>query len=532
MPPPSNQSIEQTTNPATGKESKGKTLAQEAAEPTAKNTFRLRMPAKGQASPFALAIFVLIGVSAWIETNALFSELWAVAPVLPESWNLASYLVVIIQIGNIAPLAYSYLPKPPLWIAMLIVLLSSGFSMFLACGIWDLTAEVFGAQHSVGLLVSALLASMSDCLSNLVFWPYAGGFGSHPSYLAALATGESLSSAASAAVVAVQKAIGFTPTVYFAVIGCIVIICTGAFLLLHFYYKKNVVNESELDDSSVTSSPSTDMVTEERALFTKESKRFIAPFLLIGWLSFVQNALTPTFLPFAARAYPAGYLLAQNVLFACRPVASMGAAWALGAHYRNNWIVKSAEIGSVVLWNLGVFITLYLSYAPPQDLPLAGQSAGTAFFTIITVIGGATIAFTKSATMLRLKPYNKEGVLKHAGICMQFGSVIDMSAQRLPPDALIQRRVKIDEKHAELESYAKDLKKATITTSWFENKSKYDFTDNEKRNDTFIAEELRCANLELLLRRRHRIKLLYENEARKYEEELRAQGLAIQRDHV
>ncbi|KAF4695688.1 hypothetical protein FOZ60_003701 [Perkinsus olseni] len=317
-------------------ESKGKTLAEEAAEPTAKNTFRLRMPAKGQASPMALLLFVLIGGSAWIETNALFSELWAVAPVLPESWNLASYLVVIIQLGNIAPLVYSYLPKPPLWIAMLIVLLSSGFSMFLAAGIWDITANVFGAEHSVGLLVSALIASMSDCLSNLVFWPYAGGFGAHPSYLAALATGESLSSAASAAVVAVQKAIGFGPSVYFAVIGCIVLVCTGAFLLLHLHYKKSAETDTDYEESSsTTSSPSVGSAgQEERGLFTRESRRFIGPFLLIGWLSFVQNALTPTFLPFAARAYPSGYLLAQNVLFACRPVASMGAAWALGTHYR------------------------------------------------------------------------------------------------------------------------------------------------------------------------------------------------------
>ncbi|KAF4646858.1 hypothetical protein FOZ61_005039, partial [Perkinsus olseni] len=205
--------------------------------------------------------------------------------------------------------------------------------------------NVFGAEHSVGLLISALIASMSDCLSNLVFWPYAGGFGAHPSYLAALATGESLSSAASAAVVAIQKAIGFGPSVYFAVIGCIVLVCTGAFLLLHLHYKKSAETDTDYEESSsTTSSPSVGSAgQEERGLFTRESRRFIGPFLLIGWLSFVQNALTPTFLPFAARAYPSGYLLAQNVLFACRPVASMGAAWALGTHYRSNWMVKAAE---------------------------------------------------------------------------------------------------------------------------------------------------------------------------------------------
>mmetsp|Transcript_2943 Transcript_2943/g.2413 ORF Transcript_2943/g.2413 Transcript_2943/m.2413 type:complete len:126 (+) Transcript_2943:172-549(+) len=99
-------------------------------------------------------------------------------------------------------------------------------------------------------------------------------------------------------------------------------------------------------------------------------------------------------------------------------------AWLLGAHYRNNWYVKIAEIVAVLMWNIEVFITLYLSYAPPDDLPLAGQSSGTAVFTVITVVGGGTIAFTKASIMLRLKSYNEEGVLKHAGICMQIGSLI------------------------------------------------------------------------------------------------------------
>ncbi|KAF4647902.1 hypothetical protein FOZ61_003501, partial [Perkinsus olseni] len=107
-----------------------------------------------------------------------------------------------------------------------------------------------------------------------------------------------------------------------------------------------------------------------------------------------------------------------------------------------NCFVTSAEIGAVILWNIEVFITLYLSYAPPEDLPLAGKSSGTAFFTVITVVGGGTIAFTKAAIMLRLKPYNEEGVLKHAGVCMQIGSLIGAVVCALtanlckPPDYL------------------------------------------------------------------------------------------------
>ncbi|EER19084.1 hypothetical protein Pmar_PMAR014208, partial [Perkinsus marinus ATCC 50983] len=184
---------------------------------------------------------------------------------------------------------------------------------------------------------------MSDCLSNLVFWPYAGSFSSHPGYVAALATGESLSSAASAAVVAIQSACGFGPTVYFAIIGSIVMCCIASFFLLHFGYSGKALHDF-VREGPTSDSPTASVAShKEHGLFSRKSKRFLASYILIAWLSFVQNALTPTFLPFAGRAYPAGYRLAQNVLFAFAPVASMGAAWLLGAHYRKNCLVTSAE---------------------------------------------------------------------------------------------------------------------------------------------------------------------------------------------
>mmetsp|Transcript_2944 Transcript_2944/g.2414 ORF Transcript_2944/g.2414 Transcript_2944/m.2414 type:complete len:84 (+) Transcript_2944:84-335(+) len=58
------------------------------------------------------------------------------------------------------------------------------------------------------------------------------------------------------------------------------------------------------------------------------------------------------------------------------------------------WLCRCNRNEAVLMWNIEVFITLYLSYAPPDDLPLAGQSSGTAVFTVITVVGGGTIAFT------------------------------------------------------------------------------------------------------------------------------------------
>ena len=55
-------------------------------------------------------------------------------------------------------------------------------------------------------------------------------------------------------------------------------------------------------------------------------------------------------------------------------------------------------------------------------------------------------------------------------------------ASRLPPDFLIQRRVKINEKYAEADVYKKQLGFLEGATGWFEGKIKYDFADDAKRN--------------------------------------------------
>ncbi|CAD7931831.1 unnamed protein product [Amoebophrya sp. A120] len=100
-------------------------------------------------------------------------------------------------------------------------------------------------------------------------------------------------------------------------------------------------------------------------------------------------------------------------------------------------------------------------------------------------------------------------------------------AMKLPPDFVIQRRVKENTKYAEASEYCSKMVKIAGETGWFEQKVKFDFEDNQKRETEAINEELEQANIELKKRRRNRMKLLYENEARTWEAELRELGLAV-----
>ena len=57
-------------------------------------------------------VFVaLFAISSWIDVNGVWVEVPLLVDALPEAWNLPSYLVVIIQIANIGPVAYTVAKK-------------------------------------------------------------------------------------------------------------------------------------------------------------------------------------------------------------------------------------------------------------------------------------------------------------------------------------------------------------------------------------------------------------------------------------
>ena len=55
------------------------------------------------------ALAVVFGMASWVSVNGLWVELPVLVSVLPESWALASYLSVIVQIANLGPISYALL---------------------------------------------------------------------------------------------------------------------------------------------------------------------------------------------------------------------------------------------------------------------------------------------------------------------------------------------------------------------------------------------------------------------------------------
>lgn len=57
------------------------------------------------------AMSVLFGISSWIALNGVWVEIPLLITTLPESWRLASFVVLITQLANLGPLVYSLLKR-------------------------------------------------------------------------------------------------------------------------------------------------------------------------------------------------------------------------------------------------------------------------------------------------------------------------------------------------------------------------------------------------------------------------------------
>ncbi|CAJ0569842.1 unnamed protein product, partial [Mesorhabditis spiculigera] len=143
------------------------------------------------ASTFLLVI--LFGSAAWMGTNSIWMQLPLVTSVLPEAWNLPSFLAAVVQIACIGPLVYGIFHKrlhaPTVIVALLVLLLVCSF---LLIPFWDVTAWLGTQQYSLVLYALMFGIALVNSTSNVLFMPFMAQF--HPAYLNAYFGGMGLSS--------------------------------------------------------------------------------------------------------------------------------------------------------------------------------------------------------------------------------------------------------------------------------------------------------------------------------------------------
>ncbi|XP_055376492.1 solute carrier family 52, riboflavin transporter, member 3-like isoform X2 [Condylostylus longicornis] len=139
---------------------------------------------------------IFFGIAAWLGVNSIFVQLPLIVETAPEGWNLPSYIVVIVQLGNIGPIIYTLLNKIyPHKIKdaymIYVVLIIGSISILLTAFLYNKTVNINEVEYSLALLILVFFLALNACTSSVLFMPYMGRF--RAVYLIMYLIGEGLS---------------------------------------------------------------------------------------------------------------------------------------------------------------------------------------------------------------------------------------------------------------------------------------------------------------------------------------------------
>ncbi|NXL98565.1 S5A3A protein, partial [Tyrannus savana] len=136
------------------------------------------------------------GTGSWVAVNGLWVEVPLLVTVLPEQWDLPSYITIIIQMANVGPLFVTLMNRfrPGLLkeVAVIYVIVSVGvIASLLLSFLWNHTSIIAGKSHSVAFLILTFFLSLVDCTSSVTFLPFMMQL--QPQYTTTFFIGEGLS---------------------------------------------------------------------------------------------------------------------------------------------------------------------------------------------------------------------------------------------------------------------------------------------------------------------------------------------------
>ncbi|NXJ89748.1 S52A3 protein, partial [Corythaixoides concolor] len=138
----------------------------------------------------------IFGMGSWVAINGLWVELPLLVTVLPEQWDLPSYITIIIQMANVGPLFVTLMHRfrPGLLkeVAVIYVVVVVGVvACLLLAFLWNYTSPIAGTPHSTAFLILTFFLALVDCTSSVTFLPFMMQL--QPQYLNSFFIGEGLS---------------------------------------------------------------------------------------------------------------------------------------------------------------------------------------------------------------------------------------------------------------------------------------------------------------------------------------------------
>ncbi len=186
-----------------------------------------------------VALLGLVGVAPWLLISALFSQLPIFIAETPESFTIASYIVLLTQLGNVAAALFVFfLGRQTHWTverkavvcarAIFSVLLIETVASACTAALWHTTVN----GSSVALMLATVAGGVSGCMSVILVYPFTAPLA--PVATVAMSTGMGLNALVTALLTLVQapsQENRFSTTEFFVIITAIL----GASLLAFVY---------------------------------------------------------------------------------------------------------------------------------------------------------------------------------------------------------------------------------------------------------------------------------------------------------
>ncbi|XP_073723866.1 solute carrier family 52, riboflavin transporter, member 3-A [Misgurnus anguillicaudatus] len=301
------------------------------------------------------ALACAFGVGSWISINGLWVELPLIVNILPERWDLPSYLTVIIQLANLSPLvvtlAHQFCRGRLRENLVIYGVLSIGIAACILLALfWKNTTVILGQPRSTAFFILTFFLALVDCTSSVTFLPFMMQLPAK--YITTYFIGEGLSGLVPG-LVALAQGVGmsecvnvsyvpdnltepgqpsfvvetrylppnFSPEVFFSFLAVMTAISLGAFFMLNRVPRTfELSSENLVPDDVATVCKGLESPVELTACKNSEEKfekktRLLLPvtlhssyqlafmYLLIVWVNGVTNGLLPSVQTFSCMPY-------------------------------------------------------------------------------------------------------------------------------------------------------------------------------------------------------------------------------------
>eukprot|EP00035_Acanthoeca_spectabilis_P026748 m.464058 g.464058 ORF g.464058 m.464058 type:complete len:429 (-) comp23296_c0_seq1:369-1655(-) len=400
----------------------------------------------GRGSPvnrWVYALFIVFGLGSWITINGLFAELRLFSDDLPEKSQIYADLGLAIQVANIVPLIYSTFRPPGTPVrATTAVLVVGAVAIAVTGALWKHTTMIAGKETSAALIGGVFVSAAVDCTTTLLFWPFVAEFKSQ--HVTALAIGEGSTGIVATLLVTIQLRgklgtdnLLFPVSVYFGLMAGVVLLSLAAFGILVNQpfaqadrvqigedvgsptYERLLNAESDTDNDVDTIAMSTGALGRHRG--KDPNRKHLRLFLMLAWLSAMQNGIKPAVMPYAITD-SATFELAQLAGLCVDPVGGVVALWLIPT--------VSVQVFLGFIWT--ACVGSLFAAAVVSDLR---EGRGGAVLAAASIGSSFLLSYSKASALLRIKrsPRGPRAAevgpssslsLFRAGACIQSGSFV------------------------------------------------------------------------------------------------------------